>query len=149
MSNIDKIKQLREETDVSYIVCKKALDEAKGDLDKAREILKKKGAEVAAKKADRETSQGAIFTYVHHNKKIGAMVTINCETDFVAMNDAFQALGNDIAMHIASVNPENNKDLLDSPFIKNPKTTIGDLLKEQILKLGENLSIGDFVRYEI
>jgi hypothetical protein len=95
MKDIEKIKQLREETGVSYAMCTQALNEAKGDMAKARELLKQKGAEVAAKKAERETGQGAIFTYVHHNKRIGAMATVLCETDFVAMNDDFKKL-NDV-----------------------------------------------------
>lgn len=149
MSDITKIKQLREETNVSYIMCQKALEEAKGNLDKARDILKKKGAEVAEKKADRETSQGAIFTYVHHNKKIGAMVTLLCETDFVAINSDFQQLGNEIAMQVASTEPKDIAELMSSPFIKDPKLTIEQLVKDNILKLGENISIKEFVRYAI
>jgi elongation factor Ts len=130
-------------------MCQKALEEAKGDLVKARDILRKKGAEVAEKKADRETSEGAIFTYIHHNKKIGSMVSLWCETDFVARNSDFQQLGNEIAMQVASTNPKDIKELMTSPFIKDPKTTIEQLVKDNILKLGENMSIGNFIRYEI
>lgn len=149
MKDIEKIKQLREETGVSYAMCTQALADASGDMTKARELLKKKGAEVAEKKAERETSQGAIFTYVHHNKRIGAMATILCETDFVAMNDDFKKLGNDIAMHIASTNPENKEALLTGAFIKDPSLTIEQLIKNEILKIGENITLGEFVRFEI
>lgn len=149
MSDIDKIKQLRAETYVSYALCKSALDEAKGDIEKAREILKRKGAEVALKKADREMNQGNVFAYIHHNKKIAAMVTLLCETDFVAKNDEFQELGNNLAMHIASTNPEDKDALMKASFIKDPSVTVDQLLKNVILKLGENMSVGEFSRFEV
>lgn len=149
MKDLDQLKQLREETGVSYSVCRNALDEAKGDIEKARSILKKQGAEVAKKKAERATNQGSVFSYIHHNTKIGAMVVVLCETDFVAKNDSFKTLGNDIAMHIASTDPADLKELMSSPFIKDPKITIEDLMKQSILKIGENLTISEFVRYEI
>jgi elongation factor Ts len=149
MKDIEKIKQLREESGVSYALCTQALKEAEGDMVKARELLKKKGAEVAEKKSDRETDQGAVFTYIHHNKRIGSMVAIHCETDFVAMNTDFQKLGNDIAMHIASIAPANKEELLKSPFIKDPSTSIEQLIKNDILKIGENITLGEFTRFEI
>jgi elongation factor Ts len=146
---MDKLKQLRAETGVSYAMCQNALKDADGDMDKAREILRAKGAEVAAKKADREMKEGNVFTYIHHNKKIGALVTLLCETDFVAKNDGFQVLGNDIAMHVASTNPENLEALLKEGFIKDPKQTIDDLVKGLILQLGENIAIGEITRFEV
>lgn len=149
MSDLDKLKQLRADTGISYSVCKKALDDAKGDMDKARELLKAKGAEVAKKKASRDTKDGNVFSYIHHNKKIGALITLLCETDFVAKNDGFQQLGNDIAMQVASTDPDGIEALLEESFIKDPKHTIDELLKEQILKLGENISVGDIRRFEI
>lgn len=149
MKDIEKIKQLREETGVSYAMCTTALQDAQGDMQKARELLKQKGAEVAQKKAERETGQGSIFTYVHHNKRLGAMVTLLCETDFVAMNTDFQQLGNDIAMHIASIRPNDKDELLASSFIKDPSLTIEELIKNSILKIGENIAVGEFVRFEI
>ncbi len=149
MKDIEKVKQLREESGVSYAMCSQALKDANGDIAKAREFLKKKGAEVAEKKSGRETGQGAVFTYIHHNKKIGAMVTVMCETDFVAMNEDFQKLGNDIAMHIASIAPENKEALMSSSFIKDPSLTIEQLIKNEILKIGENITIGEFNRSEI
>lgn len=146
---MDKLKQLRAETGVSYAMCQKALTDADGDMDKARDILRAKGAEVAAKKADREMSEGNVFSYIHHNKKIGALVTLLCETDFVAKNDGFQQLGNDIAMHVASTAPENLEALLKEGFIKDPKQTIDDLIKGLILQLGENIAIGEISRFDI
>lgn len=149
MKDIEKLKKLREETDVSYAMCKEALDESKGDVEKARALLRKKGAEVAKKKADRETKQGAIFSYVHHNKKIGSLVELMCETDFVARNETFQKLGTDIAMQVASTNPSNTTKLLKEPFIRDPKITVEALIKDAILKLGENVTLGKIIRFEI
>lgn len=146
---IDKLKQLRAETGVSYAMCQKALEEADGDLDKARDLLRAKNAEVAAKKADRALKAGMVFTYIHHNKRIGSLVTLLCETDFVAKNEGFQAIGNDIAMQVASTNPENVEALLKEDFIKDPKQTIDDLIKGLILKIGENIAIGEIVRFEV
>ena len=143
------VKQLREETNVSYAMCQDALKEAKGDIVKAREILRSKGADVAAKKASREMKEGRIFTYVHHNQKIGSMVVLMCETDFVGKNENFQELGANIAMQIASTNPENLEALLASPFIKDPSSTVDQLVKDLILKMGENTAIGEFQRFEI
>jgi len=149
MNDIKKLKQLREETNVSYSLCKEALEEAKGDVIKAREILRQKGAEFAAKKSARETSQGAIFSYIHHNKKMGSMLELLCETDFVAINEDFLKLGNNIVMHIASTAPKDAKELMKAPFIKDPTSTIQDILRDAILKLGENVSIGRFERFEL
>ena len=149
MLNIEDIKNLREETEMSIMEVRSALEETKGDKIKALEILKKRGAQVAEKKAERETKQGAIFSYVHHNKRIGSLVSVLCETDFVAMNADFQQLGNDIAMHIASTAPESTDALLQSPFIKDPSLTVAQLIKNEILRIGENITIGDFSRFEI
>ena len=149
MTDIKKLKQLREETNVSYSICKKALEDAKGDIEKAKKILRKEGADMAEKKAGRTTEQGTIFSYIHHNKKVGVLLKMNCETDFVAKNNLFLELGNNISLHIASINPKNTKTLLKEPFVKDPKMTVDELIKENILKLGENISVGSFERYEI
>ena len=118
-------------------------------IKKARENLKKQGAEVAKKKAQRATNQGNVFSYIHHNKKIGALIVLLCETDFVAKNESFQELGADIAMQVASTDPDDIKALLEEKFIKDPSQTIDDLIKAVILKLGENISIGEMTRFEI
>lgn len=151
MATVDfaKLKQLRDETGISIALCKKALEESDNAIDKAKKLLEEWGIEKAKSKASRETKQGAVFSYIHHNKKIGALVEIFCETDFVATNDDFGTMGRDIAMHIASVSPENEKELLDSAFIKDPSKTIDNLIKEYILKIGENMKIGKFIRFEI
>lgn len=149
MPDMDKLKQLRAETDVSYAMCLKALEDADGDMDKARDLLRQKGAEVALKKADREMSQGNVFSYIHHNKKIGSLLVIMCETDFVAKNDAFQDLGNDLAMHVASTHPADKEALLAEGFIKDTSMTVDEKIKSVVLKLGENIAVGEFVRFEI
>ena len=149
MADINKLKQLREQTGVSFSLCKKALEESGDDIEKAKKLLSKWGVEKAEGKADRETKEGAVFSYIHHNKKIGVMVEILCETDFVARNSDFAELGKNIAAQIAFVNPENNEELLKSDSIREPGKTIDALLKEHILKIGEKLSIGRFTRYQI
>lgn len=144
-----KLKKLREETGVSFSLCKKALDEAGNDLDKAKKLLQEWGVEKAASKGDRETKEGAIFSYIHHNKKIGVLVSLNCETDFVAKNSDFEDLGKHIASHIAFLNPKDTQALLESESIREPGKTIDALIKESILKIGENITLGEFTRFEI
>jgi elongation factor Ts len=188
------VKELREKTGASIMECRNALVEVKGDLEKAVENLRKRGKEKAAKKADRATAEGVVVSYIHSNKKIGAMVELLCETDFVAKNSEFQELAYDLAMHIAATNPKylsfenvdekekseyekfareefssENKpaeilekmvsgkvkkhfdeiSLLSQPFVKNPDATVGDLIKEKIAKIGENIQVGNFVRFEV
>jgi elongation factor Ts len=103
--NLELLKQLREETSISLGECKKALEESAGDLEKAKEILQKKGAAAAVKKADRETTAGIIDTYVHSNKRLGVMIQLACETDFVSRSDDFQLLAHEICLQIASMKP--------------------------------------------
>lgn len=103
---MDMVKQLRDETNVAIMQCKKALEDAGGDMDKARMALRKKSAEIATKKADRTLGSGVIASYIHGNASVGAIVELNCETDFVAKNEDFKQLAYDIAMHIAAVNPK-------------------------------------------
>lgn len=105
MVNIDQIKQLREETGVSVTECKKALEESQGDIEKAKEILRKRGKELAGKKIERGTEQGIIESYIHPNKKIGAIVELRCETDFTARSEEFQKLAHEICLQIAATNP--------------------------------------------
>ena len=189
-----KIKELREMTSAGMLDCKKALEETDGDLQKAVDLLRQKGIIKAVKKMDREASEGRLFSYVHHNGKIGVLLLLNCETDFVGKNEMFLELGKNIAMHIAAANPsyitssevpedviekekavqaellkqEGKPDnvvekilegkikkftsevsLLEQDYVKDPKLKIEDLIKEAISKLGENISIGKFVRYAI
>lgn len=149
MYDIQKLKQLREETGVSFSLCKKALEEGKNNIAEAKKLLKKWGQDKAKNKKGKTTSEGGIFIYSHHNKKIGAMVELLCETDFVSFNKEFQNLGNEIAMQIASLNPETVDELLKQDYIRNQGKKISDLIQEAILKFGENIKINRFVRFEI
>ena len=189
---LNKVKELREKTNAGMMDCKKALSEAGGDLDKAVDILRKKGASLASKKSSRATKEGSISSYIHINQKIGVLVEVNCETDFVARNDAFKNFVKELGMQIAAANPtyvikeevkeediqkekdiikEQNKNkpenaltkiiegkinsyyqevcLLEQPYIKDPKTTIKELLTEVIAKMGENIVIKRFTRYQL
>jgi len=148
MISIDQIKQLRQETGVSITECKKALEQAKGDLEKAKEILKKWGKEIAGKKAERETGLGIIEAYVHPDKRIGAMIELRCETDFVAKSKDFKELAHELCLQIAAMDPEEDS-LLSQPWIKDETKTIKELIDEYIAKLGENIIIKGFIRYEI
>ena len=149
MADTDKIKNLRESTGLSLSQIKKALDEAGGDETKAREILKAQGVAVAAKKSSREMKEGIVDAYIHANKKLGVMVEVSCETDFVARNSEFQKLAHDLAMHIAASKPGNAEELLGQPFIKDPSLTVHDLISQHIAKLGENIQVGRFEIFEI
>lgn len=147
--NIEKIKKLREETAVSLRECKKALEQAKGDIGKAKEILKRRGAVLAQKRAERKTGEGIIEGYIHSNSKVGVLVDLRCETDFVARSQEFKELAHELCLQIASMVPENTKSLLSQCWIKDESRTIKDLISEYIAKLGENIRIERFVRYEI
>jgi len=132
------LKQLRLETSVSIADCRKALEESKNDYKKALDWVCKNGLEKAAKKADRETPQGLVESYIHQNGRVGALVEVSCETDFVARNELFQTLGKDLAMQVASM---GDKDLLSQDFIKDPSKKVEDLVKEVIAKTGENVKV--------
>jgi elongation factor Ts len=145
---IEQIKQLREETGVSAIECKKALTEAKGDLKKAKEILKKWGSQLAGEKIKRETEEGIIESYIHPGKKIGAMIELDCESDFVARSEDFQKLAHELCLQIAAMDPKETS-LMRQPWIRDETKTIRDLIQEYIAKLGENIIIKRFIRYEL
>lgn len=149
MVDVTLVKKLREETGVSIALCNKALKESNGEIKKAKELLQKWGTEIADKKTDRATEQGIIVSYVHHNKRFGAMVTLQCETDFVARNEEFIKLGNEIAMQIASMQPKTTEELLKQAYIRDASRTIEALVKEMVSKLGENIKIGEFVRLSL
>jgi len=149
MIKVNQVKQLRDKTNASMMDCKKALVEAKGDEKRALKILQKKGQLIAMKKSGREAEQGIIEAYIHSNKKIGVLLELKCETDFVARNEEFKELAHDLAMHIAAMDPENEKSLLKESFIKNEEITVKDLIDERIAKLGENIKIGKFTRYQL
>lgn len=148
MISVNDIKKLRELTGAGIADCREALGEAKGDLKKAQGILKAKGIEKAEKKADRETHQGHVFSYVHGGK-IGVLVSLLCETDFVAKTEEFQTLGKELCLQIASMDPKNTGELLKQEYIREPQTTIGEMVKTVIGKLGENIRIGEFCRIKV
>lgn len=147
MITAEQIKKLRAQTGVSVMTCKKALEEAGGDTEKAILILRQEGAKIAKKKAERALKAGLIESYIHANRQIGVLVEVRSETDFVAKNEEFRSSSHDIAMHIAASDPVDVSELLQQPYIKNPEITVGDYLKEMIQKFGENIEISRFVRY--
>lgn len=192
--DLDLIQQLRDKTGVGMMDCKKALQETDGNIEKAIEFLRKKGAAVAEKRASNATAEGLIHAYIHPGARIGVMIEINCETDFVARTEDLKQFANDVCMHIAAfkpayISPEDvdqafiNKEkeiaieqlvaakkpaaiidqivagklekiysevcLLRQPFVKNDQITVHDYLKELIAKMGENIKIKRFARFEI
>jgi elongation factor Ts len=155
---MDTIKELREETGLSLAQIKKALDEAQGDKEKAREILAQYSAGAASKKADRELAAGVVTSYIHSTGTTGVLLELGCETDFVAKNVEFVALAKDLAMHVCAMSPltidaveggEEGTDLMGQSFIKNPELTIADVLSGAVSKFGENTKITRFTRYSI
>ncbi len=144
-----EIKKIREETSVPVMDIRAALEEASGDSAKAKVILKKKGLEKAQKKSGRETSQGLIETYVHAGGKVGAMVYLACETDFVAKTDEFKKLAKEIAMQVAAMNPKNFDELLDQEYIREPEKKIRELVAEVVSKTGENIQLQKIARFSL
>ena len=149
MIKANQVKEFRERTGASMMECKRALEKSKGDEVRALSILQKKGKDIALKKSKRETKQGVVESYIHSNGKVGVLLELNCETDFVARNKEFKELAHDLTLHIAAMSSEDEKGLLEEPFIKNEEITIGQLIEEKITKLGENIKIGKFTRYEL
>ncbi|GIW24094.1 translation elongation factor Ts [Meiothermus sp.] len=194
MSQLEQIKKLREQTGAGMTDVKKALEDAGWDMEKATVLLRERGALKAAKKAGREAREGIIGSYIHHNLRVGVLVELNSETDFVARNEEFQRLAKDIAMHIAMANPryvsieevspedlEKEKAiyiqqllnegkpqniaekaaegrlkkfyeetvLLEQPFVKDEKVKVGDLIKAAVAKIGENIQVRRFSRFEV
>ena len=188
------VKELRDKTNAGMMDCKKALGETEGDMEKAIDLLRQKGLAVARKRAGRSTSEGVIQTYIHAGGKLGVMVEVNCETDFVAKTDDFQNFSREVAMHVAAMNPiavrredipedqvareaeiykkqamdsgkpENIAEkmvtgklekffaevsLMEQKFVKNPDLSIQDLLNDLIAKMGENITIKRFARFQV
>ncbi len=143
------LKKLRDETQASVADCRHALEESNGDYGKAHQWLQKRSAEKAEKKADRATAEGIIEPYVHQNGKLGVIVEVLCETDFVARTDEFKRLAHNIAMQVAAMDPKNVEELLKQEFIKDPTLTIENLIKQAIGTMGENIVIKRFARLEI
>lgn len=162
MASMEQIKHLREMTGAGIMNCKRALEETKGDIDAALAILKQQGLAKAEKKAHREARQGLVETYIHTGGRIGALVELNCETDFVAHTDEFKKLACDLAMQITAMDPSfiTNDDLpedmdpsqaclLHQPFIKDPQKTVQDIITETIARVGENIKVRRFARFEL
>lgn len=165
VTSVENIKALRELTSAGVMDCKNALEEANGNLEKAADILARKGTANAAKKASRATGEGVIESYIHSGGRIGVLLEINCETDFVARTDDFKTLAHDVAMQVAAMSPTfvNSEDapegddddvpqeaiLMQQPFIKDPSKTIRDLVNESIGKLGENIKVRRFTRFSL
>jgi elongation factor Ts len=158
------VKELRERTGAGVMECKRALEEAGGNLDRAAAVLQERGIAMAEKKAHRETSQGMVECYIHAGGRLGAMVEVNCETDFVARTEDFKRLARDLAMQIVASSPAFVSDedvpegaegdpeelcLMRQPFIKDESRTVSDLVKEVIAKTGENIRIRRFTRFEL
>jgi len=146
---IELVKQLRLETGTAVMDCKKALEETRGNLEKAKKILEKRALVKAQKKAGKETNQGYVATYTHNNGKIGVVVELLSETDFVARNQEFRRLAKELCLQVAAMSPKNLEELLAQDYIRDPSRTIGQLIKETIAKFGENIRIGRFKRFEI
>ncbi len=147
--DFELLKKLRFETGISFSLCKKALEETDNNLEKAKKKLNEWGAKKAADKADRATSQGALFSYVHHNKRVASLLELQSETDFVSGNDEFRKLGAELAMQIASIQAKDVEEFLKQEYIREPGKTINDLMKEAVMKFGENIKISRFVRWEM
>lgn len=169
--SLDSIKELRELTAASIADCRKALEDSTGDIKEAAALLRKRGLEIAAKKSDRAAKEGRVEAYIHMGNKIGVLLEVDCETDFVARSPDFCQFTKDIAMHIAANNPayvkkedvpaeviEQEKDkelyykencLLQQPFVKDPSITVNDYLSTLFAKFAENLIVRRFVRYKI
>ena len=162
--SVEAIKELRERTSAGIMDCKRALQESNGDLARAEEILREQGIASAAKKASRATNQGVVESYIHSGGRIGAIVEVNCETDFVARTPDFKELAHDLAMQVAAMSPLYVDDseipdgdevdpqqacIMQQPFIKDPSQTVQDLVNEAISKLGENVRVRRFTRFSL
>jgi len=144
----EDVKKLREMTGAGVMDSKNALEDAGGDFEKAAAIIKERGLLKADKKAGRTLGAGLIDAYIHNNK-VGVLVNVSCETDFVAKSDVFRNLVHEVAMQIAAMGPEDVNELMEQAYIKDESTTIEELVKSTIAKLGENIKIEKFTRYEI
>jgi elongation factor Ts len=150
MANVkDDVKRLREETGAGVMDCKRALDEAKGDFEKARGLIKERGLAKAKEKSDREAKEGIVEAYVHAGGRIGAMVELSSETDFVARNPDFRGLAKEIAMQVAAMDPTDVDQLLGQPYIRDSSRTIGDLVTGIAATTGENVRVKRFKRFEL
>ncbi len=146
--SLELLKKLREDTSAGVSDCRQALEDAAGDYAKAKKLIMERGLEKAAKKGGRETSQGLIESYVHAGR-VGVLVELRCETDFVARTDDFKKLAHEIALQVASMNPKNVKELLASEYIRDAGITIESLIKQTAARVGENITVSCFNRVEL
>jgi len=160
----ETVKEIRKRTNAGILDCKDALLEADGDVERAIEVLKRRGLAIAEKKKERIVSEGVIEAYIHHTRRIGALVELNCETDFVARTDEFRELARNLAMQVAATSPQfiNAEEmpakteldpqthcLLSQPFIKEPSKTVQEIITETVAKVGENIKVQRFARFEL
>jgi elongation factor Ts len=158
------VKELRLLTGAGVLECKRVLEEVEGDLEKATELLRERGFAKADSKASRETREGLVDSYIHNGNRVGAIIEVNCESDFVARTDGFQQLVHNLAMQVAAMSPEYvDKDdipededasteglcLMDQPFIRDPSMTVRELVRDAIARLGENIRVRHFTRYAL
>ena len=142
------VQKLRELTGAGVMECKKALQDTGGDMERAKSLIMERGLVRAEKKADRATGAGLLESYVHNNR-VGVLLDIRCETDFVVRSEVFRALAHHLAMHIAAMNPESAEALLREPYVQDMSLTVADYIKSVIAKVGENIRIERFCRYEL
>ena len=142
------IQKLREITGAGIIDCKKALEEAENDLDAAVKIIQEKGVAIAEKKSSRVTGAGYLESYIH-NGRVGVLLELRCETDFVARSDPFKELAHNLVMHIAAMNPQNAEEFLRQPYVRDESVSVENLIKNTIAKVGENIKVEKFCRYEL
>ncbi|MCL4400016.1 translation elongation factor Ts [Patescibacteria group bacterium] len=144
----DNIIKLREATGAGVMECKRALEEAKGDFTTAVSIINERGLAKAESKKERKTGAGLVYTYVH-NDRVGVLLELRAETDFVVRSEPFRSLAHELSMQIAAMSPESVEDLLSEPYIKDESTVVSDLIKGTMAKVGENIQLEKFVRYEV
>lgn len=149
MATAQEVAKLRTETGAGVMECKKALQDAGGDYEKAKSLIKERGLARAAKKSDREANQGVVESYIHGGGRIGALVELSSETDFVARNDDFRDLARNIAMQVAAMEPTDVDELLKQPYIKDAGKTIGDLVTALAASTGENVQVRRIARFEL
>lgn len=146
--SVDQIKKLREETGAGIADCREALQETEGDYQKAKEVLKKKGLDKAASKSDREVKAGLVEVY-SHGGRVGVVVELLCETDFVAKTEDFKSLAHELALQISAMKAETTEELLKQEYIRDAGQTVEGLVKSVVAKLGENIQVGKFARIEL
>jgi len=145
----EQVKKLRDETSAPVMEIRRALQESSGNPEQAKEILKERGIEKAAKRSEREAAQGLIETYVHADGKIGSLVHLACETDFVARTAEFKSLAKELAMQVAAMNPTSVEELLDQEYIRDPSKKITNLVSSVSAKTGENIQVRKFQRFAL